>query len=104
MHILFSSNLYSKRDMFHKTLALEQDNDLVKVLNYAPGAIETDMTVVLSDSSALDPELSKYYNKSRDESTLIQPSATAERLVNLILDDDYSTGDHVDYWDLEEKK
>ena len=45
--------------MFHKKLGLEQDNDLVKVLNYAPGAIETDMTVVLSDSSALDPELSK---------------------------------------------
>ena len=111
-----------QRDMWHKTLGLEQEDGTpsVKVLNYAPGAIETDMTKILSNSSTLDPELSTYYksmspngdepeSKSASESesesessnTLIRPSATAERLVNLVLSDEYRSGDHIDYWDLE---
>ena len=104
--------------MWHKTLGLEQEDGTpsVKVLNYAPGAIETDMTKILSNSSTLDPELSTYYksmspngdepeSKSESESessnTLIRPSATAERLVNLVVSDEYRSGDHIDYWDLE---
>ena len=107
-----------QRDMWHKTLGLEQEDGTpsVKVLNYAPGAIETDMTKILSNSSTLDPELSTYYksmspngdepeSKSESESessnTLIRPSATAERLVNLVVSDEYRSGDHIDYWDLE---
>ncbi len=91
-----------KRNMFHKTLGLEhQDSGLLKVLNYAPGVIETDMTAMLSKSQDLDSELSEYYNKVREERTYIKPLATAERLVNLLMEDTYSTGDHIDYWDLE---
>jgi len=86
--------------MFHKTLALEENKGLIKVLNYAPGAIETDMTDVLVASEALDKELSDYYKQSKQESTYIQPSATAERLVNIIMEDEFKSGDHVDYWDL----
>ena len=90
--------------MWHNTASQEEDDDLVKFLNYAPGAIETQMTNDLSYSPTLDPDLSKYYRKSREESTLIQPSATAERLVDLIVSDRYKSGDHVDYWDLEDEK
>ena len=90
--------------MYHKTLALEQNSDFVKVLNYAPGAIDTDMTTILSDSTTLDSEINQYFQKQRDEETYITPMATAERLVDLVLDDEYTTGDHVDYWGFEEKE
>ncbi len=51
-----------------------------------------------------DSEISQYYQKQRDEETYITPIATADRLVDLVLSDEYTTGDHVDYWDLEEKE
>jgi NAD(P)-dependent dehydrogenase (short-subunit alcohol dehydrogenase family) len=91
---------FQQRDMWHKTLAMEESDDLVKVLNYAPGAIETDMTEALSQSTTLDPELSIYYRKSKQDETYIQPAETANVLVNLIMDDIYKSGDHIDYWDV----
>jgi len=111
------------RDMFHKTLAKEvevevtkdnsidvgglespesqKDTNITRILNYAPGAIETAMTDELSSSNTLDSDISDYFKKMKDESTLIQPHQTAERLVNLIAEDKFVNGDHVDYWDLE---
>lgn len=87
------------RDIWHKTLALEENGALVKVLNYAPGVVKTDMTQSLTDSATLDSELSTFYNKSKIEKTYIQPEATGQKLVNILLEDKYCTGDHIDYWD-----
>jgi len=90
----------ASRDMWHRTLAIEENEGMVKVLNYAPGAIETEMTDALSQSTTLDPELSAFYRKSKEEATYIQPAETTKRLVNLIMDDTYKSGDHIDYWDV----
>jgi len=91
------------RDMWHKTLAMEESGGMVRVLNYAPGAIETDMTDHLSKSVTLDKELSSFYKKSKKESTYIQKGDTTKKLVNIIMEDTYTSGDHIDYWDYKEK-
>lgn len=90
--------------MFHLVLGLEnRENKLLKVLNYAPGAIDTDMTISLEESTSLDADLSQFYNSSRHNSTYITPIATSERLLDILIHDNYNTGDHIDYWDLEEE-
>lgn len=89
--------------MWHKTLAIEESEGMVRILNYAPGAIETDMTDHLSKSVTLDRELSSFYKKSKTESTYIKPGETSERLVSIIMEDTYASGDHIDYWDYEKK-
>lgn len=89
--------------MWHKILALEEEEtSTLKVLNYAPGAVDTDMTKFLGFSATLDSDLSSFYKQSQKDSTLIQSHDTARKLVNLVLSDRYQSGDHIDYWDLVE--
>jgi sepiapterin reductase len=91
------------RDMFHQSLAKEEEechNGALKVLNYAPGAMDTDMTVKLREEDQLDTGLKEYYRKSHDKGELIHPNTSASKLVRLVLSGDFTTGTHVDYWDL----
>ncbi len=74
-----------------------------RILNYAPGAIETEMTDTLSSCATLDSNVRHFFQTSKEEKTFIQPHQTAERLVNLIFQDNYENGAHIDYWDLEPK-
>jgi sepiapterin reductase len=98
------------RDMYHTTLAIEEknsgsgsENSIVKVLNYAPGAIATDMTKALSESDVLDSDLSSFFKK-RDETQFVKIEDTSKKLVNLVLDGDFESGKHIDYWDEEQNE
>jgi len=96
------------RDMFHTVLANELSLDKeryghVKILNYAPGACDTDMTTELSECAELDNDLSVYYNNAKREKKLIDPIDTSRRLVHLLERNDFLSGSHVDYWDVENK-
>lgn len=86
--------------MWHKILSLEEEATRLKVLNYAPGAVDTDMTKFLGSSNTLDGDLSSFYKQSQKDSTLIQCHDTARKLVHLVLSDNYKSGDHIDYWDV----
>jgi sepiapterin reductase len=107
------------RDMFHSVLAKEHsaynsDEDssshldgnklgrrqIFKVLNYAPGLCDTQMSQYLADSSVLDEELHKYYKSSKEENKWIRPEDTAKKLVQIMGLDDYKSGSHMDYWDV----
>ncbi|KAL7453903.1 hypothetical protein ACHAWC_005545 [Mediolabrus comicus] len=105
------------RDMFHAVLAKEQkikaddeeetdqsqslsNSVQFKVLNYAPGACDTEMTDTLADCADLDSELHTFFNTSRDEKKLIRPEDTAAKLVGLLEKDEFVSGSHVDYWDI----
>lgn len=90
------------RDMFHQVLAKEATG--VKVLNYAPGACETEMTDDLRCAKNLDKALLQYYTKAHEDGSLICPDDTSNRLVSLILSGDFESGKHIDYWDLESPK
>jgi len=108
------------RDMFHTVMAEElteegssssssSDTDSsggnpnrVKILNYAPGAVETEMIVTLRQSDDLDDGLSTYYRgiPREGEGRILTPNDTVLRLVNLVIGDNFQSGAHVDYWDL----
>lgn len=90
------------REMFHQTLGNEEEHSassVIRVLNYAPGAIDTSMTSELESSDTLDTELSHFYRKSRSDKSYITPMDTATNLVDIIFDDTYKNGSHIDYWD-----
>lgn len=99
------------RDMFHAVLAKEfseskEDQDkkgekqLFKVISYAPGACDTEMTDVLADCPSLNSGLHDYFSSAKTDKKLIDPTDSARKLVELLLKDDYVSGLHVDYWDI----
>jgi len=109
------------RDMFHAVMAKEVSEksnsscsnknssggspNCVKILNYAPGAVDTEMTVELSQSSELDDGLSSYFNELPrvGDGRMLTPNDTASKLVDLLIDNNFQSGAHVDYWDLIDK-
>jgi sepiapterin reductase len=88
------------RNAFHLALAKEtadQDKSSLfqlKILNYAPGPLETDMSDELRVAPGLHFSLQSSYQK-----TLISPLDSARVLVDLVLSGDFDNGQHVDYYD-----
>jgi len=112
------------RDMFHAVMAKELSEEdtntttsnnnkdssggnpnSVKILNYAPGVVDTKMTAALSQSNELDDGLSSFFKgiPREGEGRMLTPNDTALRLVDLVMDDNFQSGAHVDYWDLVDK-
>lgn len=88
------------RDMFSSTLAKE--NSTIKYLNYAPGALETDMTSTLIASTELDRGLHEFFQTSHEKGDLILPDKTADKLVQLVLRGAFENGAHIDFWDIDD--
>jgi sepiapterin reductase len=92
------------RDSYHAALALEQDADrpnngtvpdaTVRILNYAPGPLETEMTSILRQCDALDATLKPHFQKK-----LVDPMDSAALLSRLLRQDAFVNGAHVDYYD-----
>lgn len=80
------------RDRYHEVLALENPN--LRVLNYAPGPLETAMTQEIRECPTLDASLRPHYAK-----TLLDPEDSALTLVRLVREDTFRSGQHVDYYD-----
>jgi sepiapterin reductase len=90
------------RDMFHKVLAEEtKEEGLIKVLNYAPGPVATEMVATMIDSTSIDSGIKEYMSSSRAEGTLVKADDTARKLVGLVLESNkFESGSHVDYFDV----
>lgn len=84
------------RDMFFRVMAAEDPN--VRVLSYAPGPLQTDMTIIARDKSA-DEELRKWFTDAYSEGKMLQVEFTAERLIEVLDADKFKNGDHVDVYD-----
>jgi len=99
-----SMGLYSAgkaaRDMYHACLAKELEGDqsstttVFKILNYAPGPLETDMTEEIRAAPELDPSLKPHYQKQ-----LVDPNDSARVLVQVVAKNTFTSGSHVDYYD-----
>ena len=91
------------RDMLHTVLAKEESNaessSEIKILNYAPGMCETEMSRDLCNSDSLDSDLQRMYRKALQEKTMVQPRDTGEKLVQIITANNFESGKHVDFWD-----
>lgn len=84
------------RNMYFKVLAVEE-NDTV-VLNYAPGAIDTDMTVYVQDAT-ISKELHNMFKSQRDTKTMLTTEKTTNKFIQILEEQKFQSGDHVDYWD-----
>ncbi len=88
------------RDLFFKTLAVEETGGNVRVLNYAPGPLDTDMlTEVLTDPRTL-PTLKDRVEGMREAKQLLDPDDSAKKLVDILEKDEFQSGEHLDYYDV----
>jgi len=83
--------------MYHKTLALENPN--LAVLNYAPGAMDTDMQSEIRSSPTCDVDLKSHFIEAKGKGDLVEPRVSADRLREILVEGNWKNGEHVDYWD-----
>ncbi|XP_056101093.1 sepiapterin reductase a [Rhinichthys klamathensis goyatoka] len=85
------------RDMMFRVLA-EEEPDL-RVLNYAPGPLDTDMQLQARSSSA-DDALRNTFSVMHASGQLLTCDQSVSKLVTVLLEDTYPSGAHLDYYDL----
>ncbi|KAM6345511.1 sepiapterin reductase [Podargus strigoides] len=85
------------RDMMFRVLALEEPG--VRVLNYAPGPLDTDMQL-LARTKTGDPEMRQFFQSLQEEKQLIDCTVSAQKLVNLLEEDTFVSGAHVDFYNI----
>lgn len=83
------------RDMLHKVVAAEEPH--ARVLNYAPGPVDTAMFHHIKDGS-VDPDTASAMKKSFK--IVLQPEKTASILCDFLGEDKYESGAHVDVFDI----
>lgn len=99
--------------MYHRVLAEEQrakwqDTDTsseqrsraVRVLNYAPGPLDTDMQSQIRAAEHKDSRLGTVYTDMKSQNLLVDPVDSAQKLLHLLRHPHtYRCGDHIDYYD-----
>ncbi|KAI8930137.1 hypothetical protein BC831DRAFT_440445 [Entophlyctis helioformis] len=73
----------------------------VRVLNYAPGPMDTDMQARIR-SEMPDIPLRQVYVSMHREGRLVDPNDSAKVLISLLESDEYENGAHVDFFDVQE--
>ncbi|KAH6562595.1 hypothetical protein BASA62_009047 [Batrachochytrium salamandrivorans] len=124
------SSVKAARDMLHRVIAVEEANiemegtlpgfatrphpedaqdscaspksARVRVLNYAPGPMDTDMQTRIRTEMP-EVELKQAYIKMHAEGQLVDPNDSARVLVSMLESDDYENGAHVDFYDVQEQ-
>lgn len=86
------------RDMYFKVLALEESETDTLVLNYAPGAIDTDMTIAVQNDT-INKELHEAFKQQRISNTMLTTEQTCEKFLQVLEENKFKSGAHVDYWD-----
>lgn len=84
------------RDMMCQVLAKEEPN--VRVLNYAPGPLLTNMYEEIC-SSCGNQEIVDMFNTSKEQGTALTSDQSAEKLVRILKENTFISGSHVDYFD-----
>ncbi|CAM9383869.1 unnamed protein product, partial [Ectocarpus fasciculatus] len=100
----FSAYCASKAamEMFMRTLAEEtngSDTPSVRVLNYAPGPLRTNMQEEIRNTDTVDSGVRTWSIGADKEGTLVEPVLSAEKCAKLVVTARYSSGAHVDYYD-----
>ena len=84
------------REIFFKVFALE--NPEVNVLNYSPGPVETDMYYQVCTETS-DKEVQSSFNDLLVKRAVLTCEQTVNRLLKVLENRKYKSGDHVDYYD-----
>ncbi|NXJ05586.1 SPRE reductase, partial [Odontophorus gujanensis] len=85
------------RDMMFRVLAVEEPD--VRVLNYAPGPLDTDMQL-LARTKTGDPETRQQFQSLQESGHLIDCAVSAQKLLGLLEEDTFSSGAHVDFYSI----
>lgn len=83
--------------MIHQVLAAESD---VRVLCYAPGVMVSDMTADVAANDDTDPELKAHLQQLISSQRLVDPNESASKLLSLLLQDEYQSGEQIDFYDV----
>jgi sepiapterin reductase len=87
-------------EMFYNVVASENNPEFVRVLNYAPGPLDTDMQQELRNIEVgIDPEIKANFLAMKSEGTLIHPDISADKCARLVIEELFVSGAHVDYFD-----
>lgn len=85
-------------DMLHECLAVERPD--VRVLCYAPGLMGTDTTESVSTDEATHAEVREAHAVNKPEGGFVDPDDSAEKLIDLLLKDQFKSGEHIDFYDV----
>ncbi|XP_009908158.2 sepiapterin reductase [Dryobates pubescens] len=85
------------RDMMFQVLALEEPD--VRVLNYAPGPLDTDMQL-LARTETGDADMRQFFQNLQESGQLIDCSVSAQKLMKLLEEDTFCSGAHVDFYSI----
>ena len=92
------------RNMLHRSIALESETReggiLVRTLNYAPGALDTDMQAEIRGRMPSSSPLAEVFTEMHATGKLLAPSTSAQKLVGLLAEGSFESGTHIDVWDL----
>ncbi|XP_051889111.1 sepiapterin reductase-like [Pristis pectinata] len=84
------------REMMFNVLAAEEPD--VRVLNYAPGPLDTGMQEQARSETG-DPELRRTFEAMHRRGQLIDCQESARKLVDILARDEFKSGAHIDYFD-----
>jgi len=89
------------RDMLIRNIAVEALEGVlqIKSLNYAPGPMDTDMQVELREQCSRE-ETRKLFASLQIENKLVDPDHSARKLMNLLRENNFKSGSHIDFYDL----
>lgn len=81
------------REAYFRQLAVEfnEQSCLVRILNYAPGPLETEMFKSLQHKEILCKKI--------QEMVPLKPEVSADKLFEILLKDTFQNGDHLDFYD-----
>ncbi|PWA24033.1 hypothetical protein CCH79_00019133 [Gambusia affinis] len=85
------------RDMMFKVLAEEEPE--LRVLSYSPGPLDTNMQVEARTRTA-DPSIKKTFSNMFAQGQLLTCEASSAKLMKLLLEDKFTSGEHVDVFDV----
>ncbi|XP_068157445.1 sepiapterin reductase [Drosophila tropicalis] len=87
------------REMYFRVLAKEEEStDKTLVLNYAPGMIDTQMTVQV-EREAHDPTIKAMFREQRESKVMLTTEQTALKFIKILESKVFQSGDHIDYRD-----
>lgn len=85
------------RDMMFRVLAEEEAD--IRVLSYAPGPLDTEMQEEVRTRTA-DAEQRQLFIKMKNDGALVDSEVSARKMLDLIQTDGYTSGAHVDFYDV----